>query len=120
MRLGTLYHWSPAERFDEIYQVGLRPHKPPTVASTPLPYVCLSPDPSIAWTLSGGMDWVSEIAEWDLWAVRVAEGDHVCVRAEFGPEIKEIKLYGPLPADRLWWVARRISAPSNKPRPQEE
>lgn len=113
MQLGSLYHWSPAQRFDEIYQAGLRPHAEPTVASGSLAYICLSPDPSTAWSLSGAMEWVSEVDEWDLWLVRLAKGDHVCVRPEFGPAIEEIKVYGSLPADRLWWVARRISTPAN-------
>lgn len=113
MQLGALYHWSPAARFDDIYRDGLRPHAPNTVASEGLPYICLSPDPAVAWTLSGGMDWVSEIDTWDLWLVHLASGDQVCIRAEFGPEIEEVKVYGPLPADRLWWVARRISTPAN-------
>lgn len=113
MELGALYHWSPADRFDEIYQSGLRPHSTPTVASGSLPYICLSPDPSTAWSLSGAMDWVSEVDEWDLWLVRIAEGDQVCIRGEFGPKIEEVKVYGPLPGDRLWWAARRISSPAN-------
>lgn len=113
MKLDALYHWSPAKRFDAIYREGLRPHSPSTVASSSLAYVCLSPDPSTAWTLSGGMDWVSEIDEWDLWMVHLADGDQVCIRSEFGPSIEEVKVYGPLPADRLWWIARRVSTPAN-------
>jgi hypothetical protein len=113
VELGLLYHWSPADRFDAIYRDGLRPHAPNTVASSTLPYVCLSPSPAAAWSLSGGMDWVSEVDEWDLWMVRLADGDQVCIRGEFGPKIEEVKVYGPLPADRLWWVARRITGPAN-------
>lgn len=112
MRLGALYHWSPADRFEEIWRSGLRPHAGPTVASGSLCYVCLSPDPSTAWSLSGAMDWVSDVDEWDLWLVRLGEGDHVCVRGEFGPRIEEVKVYGHLPADRLWWVGRRGQSPA--------
>jgi hypothetical protein len=113
VQLETLFHWSPAERFDAIYREGLRPHAPVTVASGTLAYVCLSPDPSTAWKLSGGMDWVSEIDHWDLWMVRLTDGDPVCIRNEFGPKIQEVNVCGALPADRLWWVARRISTPAN-------
>lgn len=113
MQLGALYHWSPADRFDEIYRTGLRPHCAPTVASGTLAYICLSPDPSTAWSLSGAMDWVSEVDEWDLWLARIAPGDHVCIRGEFGPLIEEVKVYGALPADRLWWAGRRIPTPAN-------
>lgn len=109
MQLDALYHWSPTDRFAGIYRDGLRPHSPATVChGNTLPYICLSPSPSAAWGLSGGMDWVSEIDEWDLWMVRLADGDQVCIRAEFGPKIEEVKVYGPIPADRLWWVARRV------------
>ena len=111
--LPALYHWSPADRFDGIFQEGLRPHATNTVASGTLPYVCTAPDPAEAWTLSGGMDWVSEIDEWDLWQLTIAEHDRVYVRAERGPAIREIKIYGPIPADRVWWVARRGSSKAN-------
>lgn len=114
MELGILYHWSPAQRFDDVYREGLRPHSTPTVCvGTTLPYICLSPTPSAAWGLSGAMEWVSDIDEWDLWQVRLSEGDQVSVRPEFGPRVEEIKVYGSLPADRLWWAARRISTPAN-------
>lgn len=113
MLLGALYHWSPVDRFDEVYREGLRPHARPTVATTTsLCYVCLSPTPSGAWSLSGDMEWVSDVDEWDLWQVRLADGDDVRVRPDFGPVIQEIKVYGSIPADRIWWVARRGSTPA--------
>jgi hypothetical protein len=112
--LPALFHWSPAQRFDEIYREGLRPHARPTVCrTTTLSYVCLSPTPSAAWGLSGDMEWVSEVDEWDLWQVRLADGDDVRIRPDFGPAIQEIKVHGPIPADRVWWVARRGSTPAN-------
>lgn len=110
MILPALYHWSPAERRAEIEEHGLRPRKPATVCSDPdlvSPYLSFSPTPSRAWSLSGAMEWVSEIDRWDLWQVRIAEGDSVSVRPDFGPEIQEIKVYGPIPADRLWHVGER-------------
>jgi hypothetical protein len=53
------------------------------------------------------MEWVSEIDCWDLWQVRIAEGDSICVRPDFGPVIQEIKVYNQIPADRLWHVGER-------------
>lgn len=113
MQLPALYHWSPSDRFDVIYREGLRPHAAATVASGTLPYLCLSPDPATAWSLSGAMDWVSEVAEWDLWQTRIVDGDQIVIRGEFGPTVQEIKLYGPVPASRLFWVGRRITSPAN-------
>lgn len=119
MLLPALFHWSPSDRFDQIYRDGLRPHCPPTVASGTLPYVCLSPTASRAWSLSGGMEWTSEVDEWDLWQVRLEDGDDVRIRPDFGPVIQEIKVYGAIPADRIWWAARRISTPANTCGPSE-
>lgn len=111
--LPALYHWSPAGRFDQIFREGLRPHAGPTVAgTTSLCYVCLSPTPSRAWSLSGDMEWVSEFDEWDLWQVRLADGDDVRIRPDYGPAIQEVKVHGPIPADRIWWAARRGASPA--------
>lgn len=112
MLIPVLYHWSPVDRFDDIRTNGLRPHAPPANASVSLPYVCLSPRPSRAWSLSGGMEIGTEADDWDLYEVRIADGDHVVVRPDFGPEIQEIKVYGPIAPDRVWWVARRGSTPA--------
>jgi hypothetical protein len=105
--LSTLYHWSPAARYDGIVRDGLRPGCPPTVAGGPLTYLCLSPSPSAAWAISGAMDYVNEISNWDLWQVSLIDGDELYVRPEFGPYIHEVKLRGSVPPDRLWWVGRR-------------
>jgi len=110
--LPALYHWSPVDRFEQIRREGLRPHAQPAVASISLCYVCLSPTPSAAWGLSGDMPYMSEVDEWDLWQVRLAKGDEVHIRPNFGPEIEEIKVHGPIPPDRVWWVARRGSTPA--------
>jgi hypothetical protein len=107
MILPELYHWSPAERFDAIHRDGLVAGSPSAVASGPLETVCLSPDPKRAWQLSGAMDWVSEVDEWDLWLVTLADKDEVMIRAEYGPEIQEIKVRNSIPRERLWYIGRR-------------
>jgi hypothetical protein len=106
--LGALYHWSPASRRVEIMRQGLRPFSKATASSELLwPYICLSPTPAAAWGLSGDMEWLSEIEEWDLWMVRLESTDEVHVKANFGPVIKEVRVRNALPADRLWYVATR-------------
>lgn len=106
MILGPLFHWSPADRQDQILTEGLRPNQSNTVASGPLAHVCLGPDPATAWSLSGGMEW-AEVDVWDLWQVALADTDPVRVRPDFGPRLLEIKVLGPIPPDRLWWCGRR-------------
>lgn len=108
MILSPLFHWSPAARYSKITTEGLRPNQIHTVASVPLPYVCLGVDPAIAWTLSGAMEW-TEVEVWDLWQVLLAEHDSVQVRPEFGPNMLEVKVHGPIPPDRLWWCGRRTT-----------
>jgi hypothetical protein len=111
VRLSPLFHWSPADRRAAIRNEGLRLHAPATVCSDPsltTPYICLSPRPSMAWGLSGAMDWVSsEIEEWDLWEVRLPDHAETHVRPLWGDEIEEVKVYTPIPADLLWWVGMR-------------
>ena len=105
-----MYHWSPAERFKDIDREGLVAGSRSTVASAELPVVCVSPDPVLAWQLSGAMEWACDVEQWDLWLVRLAETDAVQVRAEFGPQIQEVKIRNHVPRDRLWYVGRRDAA----------
>lgn len=108
--LPALYHWSPKERRSDIAEHGLRPRSPAVTHSghsEVAPYLCFSPTPSCAWSLSGAMEWTSEVDGWDLWQVAVAEGDSICIRPDFGPIIQEIKIYNAIPTDRLWHVGER-------------
>lgn len=107
MLLPALYHWSPAERYQDINTGGLVAGSRETVASSALQTVCLGTDPQAAWSLSGAMDWCSEIDEWDLWQVQLADTDEVTLRAEFGPQICEVKIRNSVPRDRIWFVGRR-------------
>lgn len=108
------YHWSPKDRREAIRADGLKPYSPPVLTMEPAAdwahgfgCICLGLTPARAWSLSGDMQHVSEIEEWDLWQIALADGDEIRVRAEFGPCIKEIRVFNPIPADRLWWVAER-------------
>lgn len=107
MNLNPLYHWSPAERFDNIRFQGLRPGSEPTVASGPLEYICLGTTPALGWRISGAMEYVSEIEHWDLWQVDLPDNAELWIRGDFGPTVSEIKCRTPIPAERLWWVGRR-------------
>lgn len=108
MNLNPLFHWSPASRYAQIKGEGLRPGSEPTVASARLDYVCLGTNPATAWNLSGAMNgWAEDIEEWDLWMVRLDEGDDIGVRPEYGPELKEILCYTAVLPEQLWWVGRR-------------
>jgi len=106
MLLGPLYHWAPASRAEAIALEGLQPGMPATVASEPLPHICLGVDPAGAWAISGAVGWHG-VTEWDLWLVRLADADSVTVRPEFGPRIQEVTVAGPIPPERVWRVGRR-------------
>jgi hypothetical protein len=97
-------------------RLGLTPYAPPVVSSGNTetgneiigwPYLCFALEPSTAWGLSGDMDYVTEIDEWDLWQVRFNSDDEIHYRSEFGDEIKELRVFGAIPPQRLWWVATR-------------
>jgi hypothetical protein len=114
LALPPLYHWSPRERREAIRDEGLKPYRRSTTLADPAAEwahgfgcVCLAPTPARAWALSGDMQHLSEIEAWDLWQVALADTDEVRVRAEFGPRIQEVRVFNPIPADRLWWVATR-------------
>lgn len=109
-----MYHWAPSSRRESILRTGLLPLSDPTTSSMEIgmraPYVCVSPTASAAWSLSGDMEWVSDIEEWDLWQVRLADGDEVSVRGDFGPRISEVRVRNAIPPDRVWLVATRAPA----------
>ena len=106
MQLPALYHWSPADRHDTIRENGLVPGSPNHVATAPQPHICLCPTPSSAWGLSGGVDLV-DCDAWDLWQVRLAPADEVHIPDMWGNQLREVNVRNQIPADRLWWIARR-------------
>lgn len=108
-QLGTLYHWSPVSNRRSIERDGLVPRSSATVASIPLPYVCLGPSPSTSWVISGDMGWVSEIEEWDLWEIQIPKDVslEVHVRAMYGPQVEEVKVFGVIPPQWMWHAGTR-------------
>jgi hypothetical protein len=114
MLLPALYHWSPKDRREDIMRDGLKPYSMPVchgagVGELKFAYICFSPTPSGAWGLSGDIDGNFEdtISEWDLWQVRLAEGDEVHYRADWGPWLREVRVHTAIPANRVWYVATR-------------
>ena len=109
MKLGPLYHWSPADRYASIKKDGLTVGHDATVSTHGEPQLCFGPDPASAWSLSGAMDWVAQIDEWDLWQISLRDTDAVHVRAVWGDEITEIRVDGPIEPSRCWHVGRRTA-----------
>lgn len=122
MQVPNLYHWSPSERRGTIRRDGLRPYSRCTVScgyhgESPVTYgyVCLSPDPTTAWELSGDLHWVTEYEEWDLWQARLVDGDEIHFGANFEPFLREVRVCTPIPADRVWYVGTRSQHPYAEP-----
>ena len=110
-RLGALYHWSPVERRKAIFRYGLRPNQRVTVTTDDgefrQPHVCLSPTPFMAWGLSGGMSWMTHVADWDLWQVSLEADAEVHVRPFWGTTIEEVQVRSRIPKSCLWHVGTR-------------
>lgn len=119
MELGPLYHWSPGDRREAVLRGGLQPRSASHTASGSLAYICLSPSPQAAWTLSGDMDWMEDFDDWDLWQVRLVRGDEVRIRSDFGPIVVEVKVHNVVPPDRVWWVGRRTPWLTTPAKPEE-
>lgn len=109
MIIGPIYHWSPSSRRDSILRDGLKIFSEPVTHSgeESYPYLCFGTSPSAAWGLSGDMEWNSEHENWDLWQIRLSDDDEVHYRADFGPNIKEIRTRNSIPVDRVWFVGKR-------------
>jgi hypothetical protein len=117
--LFPLFHWSPTERRDSIRRDGLQPYSEPTVTArgeelVAFPYVALSQSPSRAWSLSGDMEWLSEIESWDLWQVGLTDEAEVHVRPFWGDTMDELQVYTPIPAEKVWYVATRHAPEARK------
>ncbi len=109
MKLPELYHWAPADRFDDIRRGGLVVGAAPTVATAAQPHICLGFCPASAWLVTGAMEWAEDITTWDLWQVRVGPNSEVHIAPTFGPRLQKVRIRSAIPADRLWYVARRTT-----------
>jgi hypothetical protein len=130
--LTTLFHWSPAERRQAIERDGLVPASasslelrlPPDARwwdpPPGLDYVCLACSPRQAWKGCGDYGWMGRVG-WDLWQVHLGPDDRVGVlyhgSRRPGDEgyvhddasVIEVRVYHPLPPDRLWLVGGRTA-----------
>jgi hypothetical protein len=104
--LHPLYHWSPADRREQIAAEGLRPDCRPVCHSERAPVLCLSPSPSQAWALSAAVFGEPGV-DWDCWQVTLGGEDDVEVRAFTGNRIEEVRVSAVVPVARLWWIGRR-------------
>ncbi len=109
MKLPELYHWAPADRHDDIRRAGLVAGMAPTVATVAQPHISLGFCPASAWLVTGAMEWAADIPIWDLWQARVGPNDEVHIVPTFGPRLSEVRIRSVIPADRLWYVARRTA-----------
>lgn len=108
MNIGPLYHWSPATNRESILRDGLKVYSAPVVHSSgSFPYLCFGPSPRGAWSLSGKMEWVQEVEQWDLWEIQVSPYDEVRVLPFQGQSAEEIRFYNSVPPNRCWLVATR-------------
>lgn len=116
MRFDPLFHWAPTERRRSILQAGLIPYARPVTHSAgeddnrlSFPYICLGPNPSMAWSYSAasreGLE--DEYEGWDLWQVRLAESVDVYVLPFWGSHVQEIRARSAIGADCVWYVATR-------------
>jgi hypothetical protein len=104
LHLGILYHWSPAKNRKAIARHGLRVGKKARmVEGFESGVVCLATTPSSAWGLIVDPD----VGSWDLWQVQVREGDHLSIRGDFAPFVREVRTHHGLPSDRVWLVGTR-------------
>jgi len=108
LRIKSLYHWSPSENRKSILQDGLKIvspslNKPDGYFS----YICLGTTPSSAWGLIPVDPVEYEKDSWDLWQVSLSDSDHIDIRGDHVPYVREIRVNNSIPADRVWWVGKR-------------
>lgn len=135
VHLGILYHWSPKINRAAILRRGLRvmsgsrlyPKNPDGTVFHGFPWICLGTTPSSAWGLILDPENDGDEGEsgWDLWQVRIQQGDKIVIRSDFDvPYIQEVRVLHGLSPDRIWWVAERglyahesIGKPAPEPPP---
>jgi hypothetical protein len=108
-----MYHWSPADRREQITARGLRIRSESAHAPIRYPMICLSPNPLHAWAMSGGTFVTDGVDSWDLWAVYA---DDIRCGFEVIPNddrtIREIRVYRSLPASAVHHVGTRVTPPT--------
>ena len=100
-----LYHWSPSTRRKGIGRYGLVPGKRSVCKNWRPPYVAYALDPESAWQMSGDIH--PEIPEWDLWMTHTGAVDAFEVIPHDDGEIREVRVYEPIPGRELFYVGQR-------------
>lgn len=113
-----LFHWALSSRRVDIARDGLKVYSEPVQSGgvnptngneiAGWPYLCFSPRPSRAWSLSGDMHGDDGELDWDLWEVKIPPEAHVRLRDQWGPEIVEVRVYTSIPPEYMWLVGQRI------------
>ena len=116
VHLSPLFHWSPRRHLASIRRSGLTVMNEGRMSDDDsgryaFPWVCLATAPSAAWELI--MDPEAEEGGWDLWQVALRENDHLKIRGDFSPFVREVRVEHGLPADRLWWCGWRDASGSH-------
>lgn len=111
VHLGILYHWSPKRHRESILRDGLRIMEPCSDGTNArFPWICLATTPSSALGLMPFDE--GDLEEpLDLWQVQLDDGDHLSIRGDFSPYVREVRVMHGLPADRVWWVGERDFGP---------
>ncbi len=103
-----LYHWSPRERQESIFNSGLLPYQEDIDGSEyRQPCVCLSPTPAQAWRYSYGT-WGTK-GTFDLWEVFVSPEDKVEVITVKSGEVVEVRIHNQIDLARLILVAEKTT-----------
>jgi hypothetical protein len=106
--IGALFHWSPSKNRASILKHGLQVMQPCSdQTDAAFPWICLGTTPSSAWGLIPDK---LQSERWDLWQVRLREGDRVTYRSLDTPHIREVRVQHGLPSDRVWFVGERHEA----------
>jgi hypothetical protein len=108
-----LFHWSPYIRRNQIERKGLVPGSRSIDGVWKPPYVCFSPDPELAWALSGRIH--PEVEMWDLWMTwsNVPRGMEACIdcaRDTGKHYVKEYRVYERIFKRDIWHVGCKAGA----------
>lgn len=111
-----LYHWSPRERRKSIERRGLQPGSRSLQGAWRPPYIALSRDPIMAWTLVLRKGETDHLTTWDLWSVSVYDLAHYEMLYDHYPDtgrqfIHEVRVYDRIYKRDLNWVGERTINP---------
>lgn len=118
MRLSTVYHWSPTKNREEIQKNGLKPYMGEYVYENPVtkkqdvwksPYLCtaLNPWTALCYVWPTFDEHNEDIKALDLFEIKLRVKDKVQIRNDYTIDIIEVRIWNPIPGDRVTYVATR-------------